>query len=558
MSIDELVIKLGLDGAGLESGVKQAEGKLSWLNQRLQVFIKAYKEELKRIREEEAQREQPKPQETQHEQVKRQGQKDYEELLKGAMTAKTSLKVEEIFSKALKKSFDGVSLESFSKKLDMAFDMGLLNKRQKTEAAETEQAWKDGEVGDDSPEAKKIHQWIDEILKSKAPEIIAKLKEELDKATESAEQTEGQIKKIDDSTEKLGKKIGSKFGGLIGGAIKRFVLPLLAGLSLNSFFNSFSGDVKQVAQMTGYYTGQMDEWYKKRAMLARVTREDLELYRKSKFAVLNFNVALADLSSNIMHRLTPTFFKALDMLERFTAWVSRNENNIIRFVTVVAGVIAVALLPVLAKLAISGFLAIAPFLPWIAIIAAVILMIDDFVTYLQGGDSVIGKFADDVKNAFAQIPQVVETAFGKVKKWINGLIDDIKKIWKTILDGLAQVRDTPVFELVGKLKDFIVGKVTGNADDSEEKTQTDKQTAGQYPDVIPSAEAVTKGAVPTSVTNSQNVKGDTNINVGNVTVETQATDANGVAEGFVGGVEKAASDKFGGMPLTPAADGGVR
>ena len=557
MAIDNLTIKLDFDTAELEKGAKRAEESLSVIDSMVKKAVNDWQRALEKSR---------KAQEEVAEQPKSQGQKDWEKILEATMKAKTPKTQEKAFSKAYKNTFAGLEgVKEYSKKLDMAWEAGLFDsKEQQKGFEEIEKRWEKSPI-----EAKDMEEVakLDKLFADKMPEGIKRLEEELEAAKQKAKEAAKAMKsvgketeKVDDAATKMGKSVGSKLGGLIGGAIKRFVLPLLAGLSLGSFFNSFSSDVKQVAQMTGYYTGQMDEWYKKRAMLARVTRQDLELYRRSKFAVLNFNIALADLSSNIMHRLTPTFLKGLDLLERFTAWIGRNENNIIRFVTVVAGVLTVMMLPALVKAAAGAWAFILPWLPLIAVITLIVLVIDDFITMCQGGESGIVKMSQAIKRIAPQIVDTVKGVVGKIKEWVDGLLDSVKAVWNAIIDWLGELKNMSVIEIFNKMVSWAKEKAekTDEKAKSGELLEETAEQEGFDPQIIPPVEVVTKGAVPASVTNSQNVKGDTNINISNVTVETRATNADDVAKGFVGGVEKATSDKFSGMPLTPAADGGVR
>lgn len=57
-----------------------------------------------------------------------------------------------------------------------------------------------------------------------------------------------------------------------------------------------------------------------------------------------------------------------------------------------AGVITTLMLPALTAMATAAWAAIAPFAPLIAIVGAVALVIDDLITYIQGGESAFGDF----------------------------------------------------------------------------------------------------------------------------------------------------------------------
>lgn len=103
---------------------------------------------------------------------------------------------------------------------------------------------------------------------------------------------------------------------------------------------------------------------------------------------------------------------------------------------------------------------ILPFLKIAAVVGAVILVVDDFLTFLEGGDSVIGKFIDSLfgpgsateaarflrdgiemlsnyfKDTFLpalkQFPQAVKLLFNDIKKYIKDGLDEIAAFFDNI------------------------------------------------------------------------------------------------------------------------------
>ena len=120
-------------------------------------------------------------------------------------------------------------------------------------------------------------------------------------------------------------------------------------------------------------------------MLARVNREDIELYRKGREALTRFNIVMADLSTGIMRSQMPAMNFLIELLNKFTDWIDRNQPNIIRFLQVVSGVITAYLIPSFIKLGIA--MATNPLTWMIAAIGVLVLVIDDLVTYIHGGES---------------------------------------------------------------------------------------------------------------------------------------------------------------------------
>ena len=141
----------------------------------------------------------------------------------------------------------------------------------------------------------------------------------------------------------------------LAGLAARFAGPIAGAFSINKIVSGYMKDVGEVARMTGRYSQKLEEWRYKRAMLARVTREDIDLYKKCREGVVKFNIAMADLSAKIVREFHPAIKMGVDILNRFSGWVKENEHNIVRFFMVAAGVITAVFLPALVKMALQNF-----------------------------------------------------------------------------------------------------------------------------------------------------------------------------------------------------------
>lgn len=186
------------------------------------------------------------------------------------------------------------------------------------------------------------------------------------------------------------QNLGRRWGSFLQGIVTRFAAPMAGALSVGAMVGSYLSGVSQAAQMYGRWTPQMEEWRKKQELLSRVNREDIELYRKGKLALMDFRFAMAGLSITIMRALSPAIRAGIELLHQAADWVRRNEPNIIRFVTVLAGTITAVLLPAFVKL---GAVMLANPLTWIiAGIVALAIAIDDLVVYIRNGISEFGDF----------------------------------------------------------------------------------------------------------------------------------------------------------------------
>ena len=255
------------------------------------------------------------------------------------------------------------------------------------------------QVGNATTEA--ITQFVNAI--TKFDEGINKLNTRTDQAKKKAKEAAGTM-----------RDLGRQWGGFLQGIVSRFAAPVAGALSVGAMVGSYLSGVSQVAQMYGRWTPQMEEWRKKQELLSRVNREDIELYRKGKLALMDFRFAMAGLSTTIMRALSPVIRAGIELLHQVADWVRRNEPNIIRFVTVLAGVVTAVLLPAIVKLNMAMLMN--PITWIIAGIIALALVIDDLVTYIRGGESAF----EDLWALFGTGEEIAES-LGATWNWLKGI-----------------------------------------------------------------------------------------------------------------------------------------
>lgn len=277
-------------------------------------------------------------------------------------------------------------------------------------------------------------------------------------------------------------KMGAKWTSTAKMLTTTILAPIAGFMSLGAVIKSYFGGVSQVAQLTGAYNTKMEEWRKKRAMLARYNREDIELYKKGREAVTKFQITMDDLSAKIMRSVSPAIKWLIGRLNVFSNWIDRNQNNIIRFLAVVAGTITALLIPSLIKL---GIAMLTNPLTWIiALIGVLVIVIDDLVTYLRGGESALGSFWKPLieysKIAWEWIKKVYD-AFVNSKAWkafkrayagiFSHLLNGIKQLWDLITKFIATLTSSDtelsgwgqaikgIFTLIGGAFESIIGLV---------------------------------------------------------------------------------------------------
>lgn len=240
----------------------------------------------------------------------------------------------------------------------------------------------------------------------------------------------------------------------LAGLAAKFAGPIAGAFSINKIVSGYMKDVGEVARMTGRYSQKLEEWRYKRAMLARVTREDIDLYKKCREGVVKFNIAMADLSAKIVREFHPAIKMGVDILNRFSGWVKENEHNITRFFMVAAGVITAVFIPALVKMGLA--LLWNPLTGLIIALGILILVLDDLITYARGGRTVFADFWAKFGTP-EEVKQKLIAFLEKCKKLLADYLPLIVKIVGALL-GLSAVRG--VFYLIEKALGG-VGKALG-------------------------------------------------------------------------------------------------
>lgn len=201
----------------------------------------------------------------------------------------------------------------------------------------------------------------------------------LDRVNNSVDRTDAKLDELKHKAGDVARSIAMQIAG-----------PLLAAFSVGKMVQGYISDVAEVAEQTGAYNKKLEEERLKKAQLQRVTKEDIELYKRGREAFVKFQIAMSDFSAKLMRTLMPFIKGLLDKLNQFTDWISHNSNNIIRFLTILASTITLALIPAVAKF--TAALLKNP-LTWVALlVVALALAIDDLIVYLKGGRSEFDAF----------------------------------------------------------------------------------------------------------------------------------------------------------------------
>lgn len=291
----------------------------------------------------------------------------------------------------------------------------------------------------------------------------------------------------------------------------------------------------------------IEEYIKVGKEQALYSKRDAENARRMRQAWQGVVTAYKAVSGAVLRALGPAFDVLADKLTGLAAWVRENETSLVIMLGAVASVITVALTPALWGLATAAMAAMAPFAPFIAAALALGVALDDLWAFASGGNSVLENLLRRFGMADASIERlrgVVRSAIGLFQDlWtaITGDGADSAAAFARIKEQIASVARA-VSNFVRSIGTWIDGLLPQwvkdlLAGDSKAPAKSGGNAAPAAPAYDGLAAAASGGfggpfgagdmARPQSgpVTNNRNVT----TSIGQITVQTQATDADGIA-----------------------------
>ncbi len=276
-------------------------------------------------------------------------------------------------------------------------------------------------------------------------------KDGLKQANQESAKLQNSLKETSKSFDNLSTQWLSRVKVLATGLIA----PVAMMFSVGKAFNNYFSEAGQVAKMTGQHSERLEEWRKKRAMLNRVTQEDIQLYKKSRESLLSFNIVMGDLGAMITRSQAPAIKFLLGLLDKFTKWVDANKVNIVRFIKVLTTSILVMLIPAFVKLGVA--MLANPITLIIALIGSLIFIIDDLVTYMNGGKSA---FSDFWKEVVPLIQDVIKVTKFLYEKFVE--LQVAQRALEFLKAGFKAIGNAILF--VVNLIKMLVGIVTGDVE----------------------------------------------------------------------------------------------
>lgn len=233
------------------------------------------------------------------------------------------------------------------------------------------------------------------------------------------------------------------------------------------------------------YVRRAEELYKANDGLVQVTKEQVEMSKKYQEGMEKLGKTVEGVKTKIAFGFLPTMLELVDSFNKFLdankdliangvtitlnaiSKLSQVINNTVRFIDKIisatigwkAALFLIAAAFVYLKRAMLLAFVTNPIFWVIAAIGVLMLLIDDFMTYLDGGESQFGAFWGSMiewikenKETLLALKDTAIAVFEAIKEFFFTSIEALKNI----IGGLG--------EYIGALVAFIVGIFTGNTD----------------------------------------------------------------------------------------------
>lgn len=252
----------------------------------------------------------------------------------------------------------------------------------------------------------------------------------------------------------------------------------------------------------------------------------------------------------IMDLLLPAIIKATEWLTIIVDWAGEHKDFVVAFFAAIAAIVMAVYLPAMVSAAAATLAATWPFLligaAIVAAAAAFALIYDDIMNFIDGNDSMIGQI-------FEKYPIVKDIIFGIIDAfkawWDMGVAvfdflyensDSILGAFKAMGDGIVAIFDWIAaawkmqFDIIMKGVDLVknglmsVGEFFGFGGE-------EAPALGEANAQVAAASANSMNSISSNaISNMANNNKETNVQIGQVTVETQATDSQGISQSIGG------------------------
>lgn len=304
-----------------------------------------------------------------------------------------------------------------------------------------------------------------------------------------------------------------------------------------------------------------------------VSEEAAENARKLTKATDSLKKIMTNASDSFLDSMIPALTKVIEWLAKGASWMRDNKDFVIGFFGAISAAVVTYYLPAMISAATATIAATLPFIGIAAAIAAAsalfAIIYDDVVNFVAGNESFIGQISekypivgktvlwligafkqlfdmliigaqqigDFVTAGFQQVIAGIKAAIDYLIEAygaIQGFVDNSLSAFQSMADGISAIFSFIVDTVKSSMSfvtdgiDKIKSGVSGVAGffgfgDSSSAMQSASQQIGA------ASSAPSNGVSSSAISNMANSSSETNVQVGQVVVQTQATDAQGIS-----------------------------
>lgn len=346
---------------------------------------------------------------------------------------------------------------------------------------------------------------------SEQAKIFKQLGISLNNADGSIKDTTLLLTELAGATEKLDKRQANNIFQKLGITDKRVIDGLLKGRK------------------------ELEENIKKQKENGVITKRQVEIAEKYKQAQDRLNSSIENAKNSIMEYIAPAITWLIDKFKIVVDWMNEHQAFVIGFFGAIAAIISTLYLPAMIKAGIATMVAMAPILAIAVAVGAlatgIALLVDDIYTWINGGDSLIGQLI-----SFEDAMNLVNSAIDFLVDGFNSGIEAIKNFGNSFMGVVTNVKDG-VVEKFNFIKEFIqnvLATVFGAIDKVKGAFDGVKSFFGMGGDASLELANKTMANVQSNplnntssqqISNMSNSKNEQNIGIGEITINTQATNS---------------------------------
>lgn len=201
-----------------------------------------------------------------------------------------------------------------------------------------------------------------------------------------------------------------------------------------------------------------NEELKKAAKYKLYTKEDIERMREYRQLSLDIRMSIDSIFGSIARMLLPAITAVSKVIKTISEWIREHEGAVKIVATVTAIVTSIFLLVSALKILKLALNLISSH-PIVAIvilaITTIIALIQDFIVFMQGGESIIGKILEKMGVNTDKLRENIKNFFNNIKEWIKQALDWLKSLGGKFADLAQKIKSIwdslpdPIKKLIG-------------------------------------------------------------------------------------------------------------